>query len=543
MQRVDTEVLVIGGGATGAGVARDLAMRGFRTVLVDKSDWADGTTGRYNGLLHSGSRYSLRDIDTARECIQENCILRKILPHCIEDTGGYVVATPVDDPGFAEHLVEGCRQAGIPIEEVPVGAVLRQEPFVNPGIQRALRVPDATADSFAATRLNVESARQHGALAWSYHPVIELLVRNRRVVGAVCRDLVKDEPVTISADMVINAAGVWAGQIAAMAGLGIPIVCSKGSMIAAHQRIVNTAISRLRWPSECDSVLPCHSVSVLGCTDVVVPDPDRFETDAAEIQLILDECSWLVPAVKDLRKLRVWAGVRPLYQAAAADGATSRNACETATGRGLSRGHVILDHESRDGLAGLLSIVGGKWTTYRLMAEQAVDQVCRMLGTAGRPCRTHLEPLSGAKNGYFLHVAPLAQLESEATQGQLACECEMVMPSQVVRALIEEHAVTLDDVRRITRLGMGTCQGGMCTYRAAGLLHSLRHRGSAAIPQAFGRANGNATLCDFLQERWKGILPGAWGDQVRQIRFNEFVYRNLLCVEPALRPTCLGDAQ
>jgi glycerol-3-phosphate dehydrogenase len=535
-------VLVIGGGATGAGVARDLAMRGFRTILVEKSDWADGTTGRFNGLLHSGSRYSLRDIHTARECIQENLILRKILPHCIEDTGGYVVATPADDPGFADHLLERCQQAGVPVEEVPVGLVLRQEPFVNPGIRRALRVPDATADSFAATRSNVESARQYGARAWSYHPVTELLVRNHRVVGAVCRDLLKDEPVTVYADLVINAAGVWASQVAALAGVGIPIVCSKGSMIAAHQRIVNTAITRLRWPSECDSVLPCHSVSILGCTDVVVPDPDHFGVDAAEIRRIMQECSQLVPAVNDLRKLRVWAGVRPLVQAAAVERSASGCGTEAATGRGLSRGHVVLDHEVRDGLAGLLSIVGGKWTTYRLMAEQATDEACRLLGTV-RPCRTHLEPLPGAKSGHFLRSIPLAEVERGATQGQLACECEMVTLSHIARALTEERTVTLDDLRRITRLGMGTCQGGTCSYRAAGLLHSLERRKSAAVPHAVRRVNTNVMLCDFLQERWKGIVPVAGGDQVRQMRFNEFVYHDVLRVDRPLRPVHSGEPQ
>src|SRR5665811_850395 len=97
MRRLETEVLVIGGGATGTGVLRDLAMRGFDAALVEQRDLTHGTTGRYHGLLHSGGRYVVKDPDAARECIEENRVLRRIAPASIEDTGGYFVATP-DDP-------------------------------------------------------------------------------------------------------------------------------------------------------------------------------------------------------------------------------------------------------------------------------------------------------------------------------------------------------------------------------------------------------------------------------------------------------------
>ena len=501
---------MIGGGATGAGIVRDLAMRGFNAVLVERYDWASGTTGRYNGLLHSGSRYSLKDIPTARECIQENRILRRIMPHCIEDTGGYVVATPWDDPHFGDHLMACCRQAGIPSEDVPIRTVLKQEPAVNPGITRAVRVPDATADSFLATRLNVASARQYGARAWTYHEVTELLLEHGRVVGARCKDLINDEPLTVSADLVVNAAGAWTGKIAATAGIHVPVVCSKGTMIAVHHRVVNTAITRLRMPSEIDSVLPSHSVTVLGCTDRFVEDPDRFSIEGAELRDILDECDKLAPGVKDMRLLRVWAGVRPLYQDAAVEG--------TAPGE-LSRSHLILDHESRDGIGGMLTIVGGKWTTYRLMAEEVVDQVCCKLGTP-RPCRTHQEPLPGAERGQHLwHPAPLAHVEKAADYARLVCECELVTQADVERSLIEQEARTIDDLRRITRLGMGTCQGGTCAYRAAGLLHQVRH-------PAFGDTDG--ALRDFVQERWKGVAPVNSGQQLRQMRLNELIYRDVL---------------
>src|SRR4030065_1887648 len=114
MRNIQTEILVIGGGATGSGVARDLAMRGFKTLLVEKGDLTHGTTGRYHGLLHSGGRYAVKDPQAAKECIEENRILRRIMHQCIEDTGGFFVLTPWDDPDYVPRFVAGCHSAGIP---------------------------------------------------------------------------------------------------------------------------------------------------------------------------------------------------------------------------------------------------------------------------------------------------------------------------------------------------------------------------------------------------------------------------------------------
>ena len=515
MRQVQTEVLVIGGGATGAGVLRDLAMRGFKAILVERHDWCSGTTGRYNGVLHSGSRYSLNDVQTAQECIQENRILRRIMPHCIEDTGGYLVATPWDDPAFGDHLIGCCQKVGIPLEEVPLPVALRNEPWLNPGIRRCLRAPDAMADSFLATQVNLDSARQYGAQAWNYHPVAKLLIQGGRVKGAECKDLIKGETVTILADLVVNAAGAWAGQIAAMAGVRIPIVCSKGSMIGVHYRLVNTAIIRLHWPADNDSVVPSHTVSVLGCNDVVIDDPDAAWAEPAEVQAIVEETSKLVPIAREMRKLRVWTGVRPLYQ---------NNQVNGGTGRQLSRSHVILNHSERDGLDGLISIVGGKWTTYRLMAEQAVDEVCRVFGVS-RGCRTQLEPLPGAQRGnYYWRAAPLARTEDTTAYSQLICECELVRSKEIEDVLVREDVQTLDDVRRATRLGMGTCQGGICALRADGLLHRLRQ---PSIKQV------NAALLEFIQARWKGIIPVLSGSQLRQMRVNELIYSHVLGADRA----------
>src|SRR4029453_1991808 len=122
-------------------------MRGFSTVLVDRGDLATGTTGRFHGLLHSGGRYVVKDPKAAGEGIHESRILRRIATDCIEDTGGLFVTTPIDAPEYADRFAEGCRAAGIPVEEIPVAEAPRREPRMNPLISRAFTVPDASGDS------------------------------------------------------------------------------------------------------------------------------------------------------------------------------------------------------------------------------------------------------------------------------------------------------------------------------------------------------------------------------------------------------------
>ena len=516
MRHIETDVLVIGGGATGTGVIRDLAMRGFKCLLVEKRDLAYGTTGRYHGLLHSGARYAVKDPLAARECIEENRILRKIMPQCIEDTGGFFVLTPHDDPKYIPQFLYGCRNAGIPAEQVPIHQMLKDEPLLDPKIQQCFRVPDASADSFLASNLNAESARHYGAQVFTYYEVLRLFIKPHSstnvpmVTGALCHDLVKDEDVQINASMVVNASGAWAGIIAKMAGINLQMLPGKGTMLALNHRVVNTIINRCKLPSDGDILVPAHTVAVIGTTDIRVPDPDTFSIEPWEIRLMLDEGEKIIPKFKQFRILRTWAGVRPLIQEAS-----------SGNDRDISRVFSLLDHADRDGIGGFITITSGKWTTYRKMAEATVDKVCERLNTSC-PCRTHLEVLPSKNEtdrpGQHLG-ARLEKIEKDTLYGRLVCECELATREEVEQAIIHSDARTLDDIRRDTRLGMGPCQGAFCTVRAAGIFHGLRH---PPVEET------NASLKDFLEERWKGNLPILWGQQLRQERFSELIYISIL---------------
>ncbi len=160
---METDVVVIGGGATGCGVAWDLTLRGLHVTLVEMGDVGTGTSGRYHGLLHTGSRYVTSDLTSAKECWQEHNTIRRVVPQAVDDTGGLFVLSPSDDEAFVEKWVEGCEAAGISANELEPSEALRREPLVHPKIRRAFEVPDASCDSLALCAALRESAESGGA--------------------------------------------------------------------------------------------------------------------------------------------------------------------------------------------------------------------------------------------------------------------------------------------------------------------------------------------------------------------------------------------
>ena len=511
MPSLEAEVLVVGGGSTGAGVARDAAMRGFSTVLVERGDLATGTTGRFHGLLHSGGRYAVKDPVAARECVVENPILRRTAADCIEDTGGFFVSTRWDDPAFGDDFLEGCRATGVPVEEIPVAEALRREPKLDPGITRAFAVPDASLDPWKLVSACTRSAEQYGARILPYHRVVGLDRHGDKVVGARVHDERTGDELEIRSDVIINAAGAWAGQIASLAGCVVTVLPGKGIMIAMNHRLVNTVVNRCKPPSDGDIIVPIRTVSVIGTTDMEVADPDELEVTQAEIDEMLDEGEKLVPGFRKARALRVWAGARPLY-----------SADEVTDTRDVSRTHTVIDHATRDGVEGFITITGGKTTTFRMMAEHAVDAACEKLGV-DRACRTSEEPLPDSEDERFYWLgARVRAREPVPGSEEIICECELITREHLTEAIDRRPPTGLDDVRRRVRLAMGPCQGGFCIYRATGILHELEHLDHRAA---------NAALLDFLQERWKGVQPVLHGDQVRQARLDDWIFQGLLAVE------------
>jgi len=370
-------VLVVGGGATGAGVARDAAMRGFSTVLVERGPLGSGTTGRFHGQLHSGARYVVRDPASARECVHESATLRRIAPACVEDTGGVFVLLPGDDPGYPGRFLPACRAAGVAVEELDPAGILGQEPALTRDVARAFAVPDGTLDSVRLVRACAASATASGARILTGQPVTALRRAAGRVVGATLGD-----GTSVEAEVVVNAAGAWASRVAAMAGCRVPARLSKGVMVAVVGRLVHAVVSRCRLPADGDILVPLGGSTVMGTTDAPVTDPDDAVADDAAVGVMLRAGDELVPGFSSAGPVRTWAAVRPLIG----------DPASVSGGRQASRSHRVIDHGEHDGVPGLITITGGKATTFRLMAEEAVDAVCTALGSP-RPCRTALEEL------------------------------------------------------------------------------------------------------------------------------------------------------
>ena len=479
------DVIIIGGGATGAGIARDCSLRGIKALLLERSDISTGATGRNHGLLHSGARYAVTDHESAVECIRENMILRKIAAHCVEQTDGLFISLPEDGLEYQSVFVDACRRAGIRAEVIDPKEALRLEPSANPELIGAVRVPDGAVDPFRLTSSNILDAKAHGAEIRTYTEVMELLREQDRVVGVRAYDHRKHCDEKFYAQVVINAGGIWGHGIAAKVGITVNMLPAKGALLIFGHRVNNLVLNRCRKPADADILVPGDTISLIGTTSSKIPydQIDNMIITPDEVDLLLREGEKLAPSLATTRILRAYAGVRPLV---ASD--------DDPTGRTVSRGIVLLDHATRDGLEGFITITGGKLMTYRLMAEWATDLVCKKIGNSEK-CRTAETPLPGS-----------TESREEVSIGEVEYALENLSVNNLV------------DLRRRTRIGMGTCQGELCACRAAGLM-------GRRDPICARRAK--ADLVSFLNERWKGMEPIAWGDTLRESEYMTWVYESV----------------
>ena len=528
----ESDVIIIGGGATVAGIARDCARRGLRVTLVERDDIATGATGRNHGLLHSGARYAVTDPESARECIAENAILKRVARHCVEPTGGLFITLPEDCLDYQQTFIDACRAAGIDTLQLTPEQALQMEPSVNPALIGAVKVPDGTVDPFRLTAANMLDARERGAVVRTGCEVTGLLRQGDRIAGVMIYDKTHGVRETLHAPVVVNAGGIWGQRIAEYADLSVRMFPAKGSLLIFDHRINQHVINRCRKPADADILVPGDTISLIGTTSTHIDynDIDSNRVTAEEVDILLREGEKLSPVMARTRILRAYSGVRPLV---ASD--------DDPSGRSVSRGIVLLDHTARDGLEGFITITGGKLMTYRLMAEMATDAVCRKLGIEVR-CTTANEPLPGSQEPAEKTLqkiislpAPLrgsavyrhgdrtpAWLGDSRLHRSLVCECEAVTAGEVQYALDNLAVKNLLYLRRRTRVGMGTCQGELCACRAAALLN----RFEVTTP-----AQSLNQLSDFLNERWKGVQPIAWGDALRESDFTRWVWLGLCGLE------------
>jgi glycerol-3-phosphate dehydrogenase len=510
-----TRVLIIGGGVTGVGLARDLALRGVESVLVERRDINAGASGANHGLLHSGARYVRSDPAAAVECRQESALLKRLAPHCIEETGGLFVAVEGDDETYAAEFPAFCERSGIACQPISAAEARELEPVLSERLIAAYLVDDASVDPFHLSLDNISEALALGGRVMLHTRVVGFDRENGRIRRTRLVNDETGEETAIEAEQVVNAAGAWAKDVAGLAGVEVDLFFSKGSLLITDQRLARRVINRLRPASDADILVPGGTVSILGTTSIRMDTLDRIVPTVAESDSIIQAAAAMVPSLETTRYIRAYAGVRPLV-AGKTPGAD----------RSVSRGFALLDHAA-EGAPNFVSIIGGKLTTYRLMAEKTADLVCQRLGVR-RPCETAVKPLKAfpANQWTAAGLSPRLWIQADRPDDLLLCECEMVPASAVDEVIdgIRQQGGTpsLYAIGRRSRVGKGTCQGAFCGLRINAYLYDQGK---------LGGQRGLADLRSFLSARWRGMRPILWDTALLQEELQEALHCGYLGLE------------
>lgn len=515
MKVLQTRVLILGGGATGTGLARDLALRGVECLLAERRDINAGASGGNHGLLHSGARYVASDIEAAVECREEGAILKNLAPQCIDDSGGLFVAVEGDDEQYVADFPSMCARSGIPARRLDLAEARAMEPVLSDKLISAYEVEDAAIDPFMLSLDNLAQAMTLGARYVRNAEAVEFLRINGSVQLTRFRDIATGEEFEVEAEIVVNATGAWAGLIAGLAGAHIDILYSSGSLLITQDRLTRRVVNRLRKAADSDILVPGGTVSVLGTTSVTIEHPDQCRPTVAEADAIIDDARAMIPALEQTRYIRAYAGVRPLVLSGASGDA-----------RSVSRGFSLIDH-ARDNVDNFITITGGKLTTYRLMAEKTADMVCAKLGV-DKPCLTRTEPLPASSMGQWTEpgLGPRAWIGKRDAEDLILCECEMVSRNNInfiIENMDESRGESmLQAIGLRSRVGKGPCQGGFCGLRVTGHLYDTGH---------VHEGQGVDELRTFVGRRWRGFSPVLWGLGMVQADLQEALYCGALDLE------------
>ncbi|MBI9079724.1 MAG: anaerobic glycerol-3-phosphate dehydrogenase subunit A [Pseudodesulfovibrio sp.] len=515
MKRLQTRVLILGGGATGTGLARDLALRGVQCLLAERRDINAGASGGNHGLLHSGARYVASDVEAAVECREEGAIIKRIAPQCVDDSGGIFVAVQGDDERYVADFERMCAKSQVPVRELDVLAAREMEPTLSDSLIAAYAVEDASVDPFMLSLDNMAQALSLGARYLRNSKVVGFVRDGGRIQFTRFNDETTGEFFEVEAEIVVNATGAWAGLVAAMAGAHINILYSSGSLLVTQDRITRRVVNRLRKAADSDILVPGGTVSILGTTSVTINSPDDCRPTVAETNLIIDDARAMIPVLETTRYIRAYSGVRPLV--ISGDGSDARS---------VSRGFSLIDH-AQDNVGNFITITGGKLTTYRLMAEKTADVVCEKLGVDA-PCLTRTEPLPASSMGKWTEPgrAPKSWIQNRDADDLILCECEMVSKNAIDSIIGNMVGMRGNSMLKAiglrSRVGKGPCQGGFCGLRITGHLYDQGH---------VQGGHGITELKSFVGSRWRGFSPILWGLPLVQADLQEALYCGALDME------------
>ncbi len=535
---MDLDLLIIGGGVNGAGIARDAAQRGLKVALVEQNDLGAGTSGASSGMIHGGIRYLETDRHTTHKSCLDSGYIQSIAPHLLFRIPLIFPllkwmpnAKALYELAFVyfraydrfQPLKRGKRACKLSAEEC-----FKLEPGLSQDTIGGVSTDEWGINVFRLCLLNALDAHERGAQILLKQRVVSLLRDpSGRVLGARLRDLNTGECRDLKARLTFNATGPWAGRVAKLAGAEVKLRPGKGIHLVLDRRILNYALLATAVDGRQVFIEPYGQETWIGTTD------DDYYGDPAEVRATHDEVEYLLQAVERVfpnirryRLLRAFAGVRPTL--------FSYGGMESS----LSRDHQIFDH-SQEGAPGLLSMGGGKLAAYRMMSEEATDRIAEILGE-GSSCHTHDTPLPGgeerpkpkalaeaariseyaAARMIHRHGARceriLERIKRHPEQRRLVCRCEPVTEAEIHHVIEEEWVSSLEDLRRRTHCSGGACQGTRCARRAARILNEHQEGGPKEL---------ETLLREFLSARWREQAPVLGHNDLPQLELQRWALR------------------
>jgi glycerol-3-phosphate dehydrogenase len=529
----DVDVIVIGGGVNGTGVARDCALRGLKVALFERNDVAFGASGNSSGMIHGGPRYLTHRPDVTYSSCLDSGHIQEIAPHLLFRIP-FLVPVFGSNKALVNQLelvgYDGFFEAydryqplkhGKPHVRLTDAELSQLEPGLVP-TAGGVAFDEWGIDGVRLCVANLVDAVERGAKASMHTSVTEVLRRDDGVAyGVRHKHRITGETGVTTGRLVVNATGAWAPITASLGGLlpsATRIRPGKGIHVYLDRRLTNYAILANAIDDRQVFLLPWQNMSVLGTTDDdYYGDLDDVVATSDEVRYLFQAIERVFPAVRSARAIGTWGGVRPtLYD-------WGPNEDE------LSREHEVVDHAVH-GTPNLFSMIGGKLASFRLFSEEMTDCIAQRLDVAER-CRTHVTRLPGGDESIDplviakrADIDPAAAVRLEYRHGSrslrvveriqrdpreraLVCPCEPVTLAEVKYVVKEEFALTVEDVSRRTRLGLGVCGGMRCALDCGKIVASMTGESPA---------RGRRMAYDFLRGAARRRACALGPEQARQ---------------------------
>jgi glycerol-3-phosphate dehydrogenase len=506
------DVAVVGGGMIGTGVARDAAMRGLKTILFEKEDFCYGTSGRSSRMIHGGLRYlASYDLGLVREGLREREILLRLAPHLVHPLkflipiyGGFLHKMKLKIGMILYDLLS--YDKSLPSHKsLNKGQVLETEPaLADNGLRGAYVYYDSQiALTERLCMENVVSAQSHGALLLNHAKVVELVKQGDAVSGVKVEDVLSGKTVQFRSRLVVNVGGPWLDEVVLrVRRVEQPLARTTRGIHLVTPKVTKDAVALFASDGRAYFVMPWLDFELIGTTDIdYEKDMDAVKAEVEDVNYLQTEVQRAFPKTRFDQIFYTIAGVRSLLRV------------EGVKESSVTRRHIIYDHEEKEGLKGLVTIIGGKLTAYRGIAEDITDILCRKLGSSAE-CRTATERLPGAnptelakiqaqrdslakENGISVetldrlvslygsrYTEVLDYLRKDRRLGEQICKTQPDIMAEVVHAIEKESAATLTDfmIRR-SLIAFRQCEGLDCCGNVAKKMGAILHWNSREVTE------------------------------------------------------------